>query len=363
MGTRTGFVTLLVAAALGATSCGSGTDGRPPAASTRDALAPATTGSRQPVTIAFGGDVHFSGQLASRLSDPGVAMGPLTARLAEADLSMVNLETAVTLRGAPQPKQFTFRAAPVVFRALVSAGIDVATMANNHGMDYGPVSAPDALAAADEAHFPVIGIGADARQAYAPWIATVKGQRIAFLAATAVLDGALATSWSAGPGKPGVATALDGDNAAIVAAVTSVRPRVDTVVVNLHYGSDLSACPTTIQRRLVDDLAAAGADVIVGQHAHIVLGGGYHGSAYVDYGLGNFEFYVSGRGVTAETGVLSLTVNGRSVSNPTWFPGQIVGGLPHPLSGAAAAAASKRWEALRECTGLTATPSWQHSPA
>jgi poly-gamma-glutamate capsule biosynthesis protein CapA/YwtB (metallophosphatase superfamily) len=142
-----------------------------------------------------------------------------------------------------------------------------------------------------------------------------------------------------------------------VAAVTSVRPRVDTVVVNLHYGSDLTACPTTIQRRLVDDLAAAGADVIVGQHAHIVLGGGYHGSAYVDYGLGNFEFYVSGRGVTAETGVLSLTVNGRSVSNPTWFPGQIVGGLPHPLSGAAAAAASKRWEALRECTGLTATPS------
>ncbi len=140
MGTRTGFVTLLVAAALGATSCGSGTDGRPLAASTRDALAPATAapataGSHEPVTIAFAGDVHFAGQLASRLSDPGVAMGPLTARLAEADLSIVNLETAVTLRGAPQPKQFTFRAAPVVFRALVSAGIDVATMANNHGMD------------------------------------------------------------------------------------------------------------------------------------------------------------------------------------------------------------------------------------
>lgn len=318
---------------------------------------PVPAGSHQPVTIAFAGDVHFAGGLAARLADPGTAMGPLASRLAEADVSIVNLESAVTTRGAAQPKQFTFRAPPVVFRALADAGIDVATMANNHGLDYGPVSVPDALAAADEAHFPVIGIGADAAQAYAPWIATVKGQRIAFLAATAVLDDALVTSWSAGPDRPGVATALDGNNAALVAAVAAVRPHVDTVVVNLHYGSDLTACPTAIQRKLAGDLVGAGADIVVGQHAHIVLGGGYHGSSYVDYGLGNFEFYAAGGGVTAQTGVLRLTVDGRSVTNPQWFPGQLVGGLPTPLSGTAAAAASQRWEGLRGCTGLTATPT------
>jgi len=380
VGGRLWFVAVGVAVALGAASCSAGAADPPPApvrtsnAATTAALAtsvdpvspakdgsstsgPAITRSHEPVTIAFGGDVHFAGQLASRLADPGPAMGPLTARLAEADLSMVNLETAVTTGGAPQPKQFTFRAPPVVFRALADAGIDVATMANNHGMDYGPVSVPDALAAATAARFPVIGIGADANQAYAPWIVTVKGQRIAFLAATAVLDDALATTWSAGPGKPGLATALNGDNAAIVAAVTAVRPHVDTVVVNLHYGSDLTVCPTTIQRKLAGDLVGAGADIIVGQHAHVVLGGGYQGASYVDYGMGNFEFYVSGGGVTAETGVLRLTVNGRSISNPQWFPGQIVNGLPTPLSGAAAAAAAKHWEGLRGCTGLTLTPT------
>ncbi len=143
----------------------------------------------------------------------------------------------------------------------------------------------------------------------------------------------------------------------MVAAVTAVRPHVDTVVVNLHYRSDLTACPTVIQRKLAGDLVDAGADIIVGQHAHIVLGGGYRGSSYVDYGMGNFEFYVSGGSVTAETGVLSLTVNGRSISNPQWFPGQIVSGLPTPLSGTAAAAGNMHWEGLRGCTGLTATPT------
>ena len=54
----------------------------------------------------------------------------------------------MTTRGAPQAKQFTFRAPPVVFEALKVAGVDVVTMANNHALDYGPTSVPDALAAA-----------------------------------------------------------------------------------------------------------------------------------------------------------------------------------------------------------------------
>jgi poly-gamma-glutamate capsule biosynthesis protein CapA/YwtB (metallophosphatase superfamily) len=50
---------------------------------------------------------------------------------------MVNLETAITTGGVAQNKEFTFRAPPAAFTALRDAGIDVATMANNHGADYG----------------------------------------------------------------------------------------------------------------------------------------------------------------------------------------------------------------------------------
>lgn len=334
----------------GDTASPSSSASAPPATS---ATSPSASQSNvEPVTIAFGGDLHFSGSLASRLSGPLPAVGPLGRRLAQADLAIVNLETAVTTRGTPEPKQYVFRAPPEVFGRLKDFGIDVVTMANNHGLDYGPPSVPDALNAARKAGLPVIGLGRNADAAYRPWIANVKGQRIAFLAATAVVDAALVDSWSATDTQAGVATALDYDNAALVAAVEAVRPHADTVVVDMHYGSDLQQCPTDIQRAVARDVVRAGADVVVGQHAHVLLGAGYLGSAYVDYGMGNFQFY-SAAGATAETGVLTVTVQGRRVTSPRWHPGVLSGGVPVPLTGASAADAVERWKGLRACAGLT----------
>lgn len=89
-------------------------------------------------------------------------------------------------------------------------------------------------------------------------------------------------------------------------------------------------------------------DIVVGQHAHILLGGGYLGSAYVHYGMGNFQFY-SAEGATAETGVLRLTASGREIGEPRWFPGLLVNGLPTALTGGAAQQAAERWMQLRSC--------------
>ncbi len=72
--------------------------------------------------------------------------------------------------------------------------------------------------------------------------------------------------------------------------------------------------------------------------------------------MGNFQFY-SAAGLSAETGVLVLTVNGRAITQAMWHPGTIIGGLPHPLTGTQAQAAQAHWDALRACTGLAPTPS------
>ena len=185
---------LLCVAALFPVACGSGEDRAAPTT----APAPARTGRSSPppastvrrlVTRALSGDVHFMKVPGARLArNPETALGPVAAVLRRADVAMVNLETTVTTRGTPQDKHYLFRAPPTAFQALRAAGVDVANMGNNHGMDYGLVGLRESLAAAAAARFPVVGIGRDAARAYAPWLVTVRGQRISILGATHVLE-------------------------------------------------------------------------------------------------------------------------------------------------------------------------------
>ncbi len=307
---------------------------------------PSRRGSGQPVTLAFGGDVHFEGATRGRLADPATALAPIAPLLRGADVAMVNLETAITVRGARQPKEYTFRAPATAYAALRAAGVDVVTAANNHGMDYGVVGLRDTVAAAAAARFPVVGIGLDGAAAYRPWRTTVRGQRLAVFGATHVLDDSLAAAWTAGPGKPGLASAYA--EATLLGAVRAARRDSDTVVVFLHWGRERAQCPIPRQGDIARKLVDAGADVVVGSHAHVLLAGGRYGTAFVHYGLGNFVFYARG-GVGAQTGVLTLTVTGRDVDSYRWSPAVISGGVPHPLTGRAAAAAVTRWEALRRC--------------
>ncbi len=325
-------------------------------------LAPSTTTTTRPttttepppgpVTIAFGGDVHFSGFLAEDLAaDPLNLLDPVGRMMGDADLAIVNLETAVTERGSPSAKEFNFRTTPAAFDALAAAGIDVASMANNHGLDYGRVGLEDSLAHAAEAGFPVIGIGRNAAEAYAPFSATINGRRIAVIAATQVLDSSLIATWTATADQPGLASAKEVDT--LAAAVRAARAEHDTVVVFLHWGIEGQTCPAPRQLDLADTLIEAGADIIVGGHAHRVQGGGIKDGALVHYGLGNFVFYTPG-GPGTTSGVLLVTVSGRTIDDYVWVPARLRDGVATALVGEEADAQSAAWEALRDCTDLAA---------
>lgn len=307
---------------------------------------PGWKGSGSPVTIAFGGDVHFEGASRSALSGGLRHIKPVLAR---ADVTMVNLETAITERGSPSAKEYNFRAPATAFAALRSAGVDVVTVANNHGQDYGVTGLEDTLAAARKERFPLVGAGMDDDEAFKAYRTFVKGQKLAFLGVTHVLDSSLQGAWTARPGKPGLASAYE--EARLLRAVREARADADTVVVYLHWGTERMTCPNARQFDIAPKLAAAGADIIVGSHAHVLLGAGMLGRAFVSYGLGNFVFYAR-PGPGAQTGVLTVTVTGRNVESYRWDPAVIRDGVPRPLAGAEADAARRRWEALRPCTRL-----------
>ncbi|MFD0468338.1 CapA family protein [Nonomuraea thailandensis] len=282
------------------------------------------TPERKPFTIAFGGDVHFEGILRPRLNNPRTALGPIASVLRKADLAMVNLETAITTGGTPAPgKQYTFRAPSSALTALKAAGVDVASMANNHGMDYMQTGLADSLAAVKRSRFPVVGIGADAAQAYRPFRRTVNGNRVAIIGATQVLDAEFIQSWTATAEQGGLASAKN--EPALLRAVRQARKNSDTVIVHLHWGTEMQKCPNPAQLSLAPKLVKAGADVVVGGHAHILLGSGYLDDAYVNYGMGNFVFYNSNPATTGRTGVLTLTINGRKILKDSWTPATIQG--------------------------------------
>jgi poly-gamma-glutamate synthesis protein (capsule biosynthesis protein) len=315
------------------------------------APARSTAGSDKPVVLAFAGDVHFESPIRERLADdPRAVLASVAPVLRQADVAVVNLETAVTTAGsAAAAKQFVFRTPPSAFAALAAGGVDVASMANNHGMDFGEAGLRDSLAAARGARFPVIGIGLDDRHAYAPYRAKVRGQRIAIIGATQVLDDELIAAWTAGPHKPGLASAKTVPR--LLRAVREARATSDTVVVFLHWGVELVGCATDDQRRLAHQLIRAGADIVVGGHAHRLLGTGRLGKALVSYGLGNFVWYGSSE-LSVQTGVLLVTMTGRRIDGYRWEPARIVRGSPQPLSGGERSRAIRSWRALRGCSGL-----------
>lgn len=307
-------------------------------------------GSGEPVTFAFAGDVHFEGSLRGRLAaDPAVVLSPVARLLGDADIAMINLETAVAERGTAEAKDYTFRAPPTALDALRAAGVDVVTMANNHGLDYGATGLADSLQAITVKGLPVVGIGANAAAAFAPYLVTIKGQRIAILAATDVLEASLEAKWTATDTHGGVASAKDAVR--LVAAVQAARAQADTLVVFLHWGIQDTACPSPGQQELARRLVSAGADIVVGSHTHRVEGAGRLDTGLVDYGLGNFVWYRED-GESGRSGVLRVTATGRDVDAYTWVPARIGDGVPRALTGAAAATAIDDWLSRRACTDL-----------
>jgi Bacterial capsule synthesis protein PGA_cap len=321
-------------------------------------LNPDWTGNGHSVTLGFGGDVHFAGAVGTSLAkNPATALGTAIPQLfSGTQLRMVNLETAVTNGTCPEPqsKPYIFDAPASAVTALKSATISVATEANDHGMDCGAEGLSQNLTIASQAKYPIIGIGNTAAQAFTPYRITIDGQRIAIITATQVIADNLISTWTASATQPGVASAIDPTE--LVREVQQVRRTADTVIVYVHWGTETQACPNPQQEPLAQQLVKAGADIVIGTGAHVLLGGGYFGGAYVDYGLGNFAFYDDTAPET-DSGALVITAEGRHVTDAVWRPATILNGLPQPLTGAPATAAVQGWNAARGCTNLSPTPS------
>jgi len=328
--------------------------------------------------MAFAGDVHFEGNARGVLSDPGPLIDSLRDTVGDADFAVANLETAIGMGGQPMPgKQYTFRAPPTALKVLASTGFDAVSMANNHAVDFGEDVFAQTLRTKRQSPLPIVGIGGNAAEAFTPVEVKVGDARIAILASSQVRD-LTGLKHAATPDSQGIASNVVPDE--LLKAVTSAAKNHDIVVVVMHWGTEQSLCADDRQRQTAVDLAASGADIIVGGHGHRPQGSGWLGLSYVAYGLGNFIWYQNGGG-NGESGVLKLAVDTAYASATTgapgtpsreprrrsvvtaasWIPMRIGSdGVPRKSSASLATTATRAWDASASCGGLaresTASP-------
>jgi capsule synthesis protein PGA_cap len=200
------------------------------------------------------------------------------------DLTVINLECAISNLGRPVPKTFNFRCDPAALPSMRKAGVEVANQGNNHAYDYGPTAVVDGRRNLLKNDVAPVGAGKNSKEALSPALFEIDGWKIAVVGFDKVVD-----PWPtavAGPDKPG--TAAGHDEESMAEAVRAAREEADIVVVDIHWGVELDTKPRAGDVGLAHRLIEAGADVIFGGHSHRLQPMEVYRGRPVFYSLGNF---------------------------------------------------------------------------
>jgi len=234
--------------------------------------------------VIFGGDVHFNWQIEQNIRDrsPSAVVAGVRDLFHAADLRVLNLETVISAGVLPEPgRSHVFNGAPDNLRVLEELGVQAAMLANNHAMDLGAAGLEQTQKHLAARKILFAGAGKDPVAALSAVFFRAGKIRIALLSGTEIGDERM---WAA-DGRPGTAR-----GSMLPAAVAQVRPLVDHVIVNVHWGSEYHPYASPEQIALARQLVRAGASAVVGHHSH-ALQGVESGPGYVvAYSLGNFLF-------------------------------------------------------------------------
>ena len=241
--------------------------------------------------LAAVGDLLFDRKVTRTSKQKGDLNYPLleTAEIfRQADLAFGNLECPLSTRG----KQINmFRGDPAVAEVLAEAGFDVISLANNHIFDYGEVAFFDTIACLQEKGIVPIGVGENINEARTPKSVRVNGTTVAFLAYTQIGPGFTYTRvpqhWAATVELPGVAEARADY---IRMDVKRAKTEADLVIVSFHWGNEYVHYPTEHQKAWGRTALAAGADLVIGHHPHVLQGIEFGEKGVIAYSLGNFVF-------------------------------------------------------------------------
>jgi poly-gamma-glutamate capsule biosynthesis protein CapA/YwtB (metallophosphatase superfamily) len=282
-------------------------------------LASAGGSENELVELVAVGDIMLSRTVEERMEVFGkeYPFQVVTDLLRGADLAIGNLESPFSVEGDPIEKRFTFRAHPRYADAVVWAGFDVLSLANNHLLDFGEQSLVETIEALRSRGIDYVGAGLSYEEAHRPLVREVKGQRIAFLAYAA-------SRWKGSPEVPTEEQIAFADPAIIRQDVARAREQADLVVVIMHLGTEYQQYPDEEQLAVSRAATEAGASLVIGHHPHVVQGTEEYGGGFIVYSLGNFVFDMDVAEGVREGAILRVFLGGRGVEAAEMIPVSIV---------------------------------------
>ena len=205
--------------------------------------------------------------------------------LKKADFNVVNLEGVLSDHDERAFPDFPFslKMNEIAASVLSAAGISYVTRANNHSMDYGVEGLEDTDAALKKNKIRWTGSGKDVTEATRAMIFEKNGYKVGILAFTTTLP---QEAW-ANSKKPGVAYPTE---MRLRNALRALKKETDFSIVTFHWGEERVKTLRPHQVALADIALEAGADAVLGHHAHVAQAVSKISDKWVFYGIGNFVF-------------------------------------------------------------------------
>jgi poly-gamma-glutamate synthesis protein (capsule biosynthesis protein) len=230
----------------------------------------------------------------------------------DADISFCQLETTYSERGNRAPQcRIPLKANPKNALAIKKAGFNIVSFASNHAFDWGSDAFFDTIKVMEENGINLIGAGKDIEEARKGVVIDKKGVKIAFLAYNSILP----MGYWADINKPGCAPiraftvyeqvehdqpgtparihtfANEKDKEAMIKDIKAMKNKADIVMVSIHWGIHFTEAEIAMYQREIGHAALdAGADIILGHHAHILKPIEIYKGKAIFYSCCNFAF-------------------------------------------------------------------------
>lgn len=184
---------------------------------------------------------------------------------------VINLETTVGTGGKKREKAHVFQTTPERLQQTSRLGVTIFNVANNHSFDYYEEGLNNTLSYIKKNGKGIIG------SETSPYV-IVESDKLKV--------GIIAYQNDTQPGI------LSIHEESIIKDIRQISPEADKIVVCLHWGDEYVDYPSPYQQRLAHKLIDAGADLIIGNHPHVMQGIEYYQKGVICYSLGNFNLRV-----------------------------------------------------------------------